>query len=247
MRGTELYNDLRLTTILGGAAAWVPIDLANLLAWYDPSDATTRFQERTGASATTTANNGDPVGTLLDKSGNGYHFTAPADDRRPTYTESGGLKYLSLDGVNDYLSYAAQVLQNATTCSVFAGFRKDAADTRGGIFDGNNAGKYVLLYQESSTSNPYSGVSNFNGYIDDVILSPAQRGQLHDDLDDGAFHVVETRDFTPINWTAGIGIGYIGGGGLTPHGDYSGVVVAQDVTAEERDNLYAYLNGKSGL
>jgi len=82
---------------------FLPTDLASLLAWYDPSDSNTVFQERTGASATTPSGDGDLAGTILDKSGNGYHLTAPTDDRRPVRRSSGDLWYLDFDGVDDGL------------------------------------------------------------------------------------------------------------------------------------------------
>lgn len=73
-------------------------------AWYDPSDLSTMFLETTGAAATTPAAVGDPVGTILDKSGNGHHATAVNDAARPVLRQdAGGRYYLESDGVNDEL------------------------------------------------------------------------------------------------------------------------------------------------
>ena len=42
-------------------------------AWFDPSDIDTLFQDSAGTTPVTTA--GQPVGLMLDKSGNGNHAT----------------------------------------------------------------------------------------------------------------------------------------------------------------------------
>ena len=52
------------------------------LAWYDPSDLTTLFQDAAGTTPVTAP--GQPVGLALDKSGNGFHATASGTSR-PTY------------------------------------------------------------------------------------------------------------------------------------------------------------------
>jgi hypothetical protein len=53
-------------------------------AWFDASDRSTLFQDRAGTIPVTTV--GQFVGKWLDKSGNGNHATASADDTtRPTY------------------------------------------------------------------------------------------------------------------------------------------------------------------
>ena len=69
--------------------AWHPASLFENSedgAVYDVSLASSLFQERTGASATTPASIGDPVGTILDQSGNGNHAVAPSDAARPCYS-----------------------------------------------------------------------------------------------------------------------------------------------------------------
>lgn len=58
------------------------------------------FQERTGASATTPAGNGDPVGTFHDLV-TGLYFSPSADARRAIYTVASGKTYLDYDGSDD--------------------------------------------------------------------------------------------------------------------------------------------------
>lgn len=52
-------------------------------AWYDPSDLTTMFQDRSGTTPVTTP--GQLVGVRRDKSVNAKHATAPTDAARMTY------------------------------------------------------------------------------------------------------------------------------------------------------------------
>lgn len=51
--------------------------------WYDPSDLSTLFQDAAGIVPVTT--NGNPVGKILDKSGNNNHATPPTGTARPLY------------------------------------------------------------------------------------------------------------------------------------------------------------------
>ena len=51
-------------------------------AWFDPSDLSTLFQDAAGTTPVTAV--GQPVGKILDKSGNGYHATQPITASRPT-------------------------------------------------------------------------------------------------------------------------------------------------------------------
>ena len=51
--------------------------------WYDPSDLSTLFQDAAGTVPVTT--NGNPVGKMLDKSGNNNHATQTTVTARPLY------------------------------------------------------------------------------------------------------------------------------------------------------------------
>ena len=110
---------MRLTTALnmtstpvfysrGGA---VPFSIADLFAsseqgaWYDPSDLSTLFQDSAGTTPVTTA--GQPVGLMLDKSGNGNHATQATAARRLTYQT--GPARATIDKVDDRLSVTVPV------------------------------------------------------------------------------------------------------------------------------------------
>lgn len=70
---------------------------------WNPNDISTLFQNIAGTTPVTAA--GQPVGRMLDLSGNNNHWVAAADNTtRPTYlVDSDGKGYLSFDGSNDVM------------------------------------------------------------------------------------------------------------------------------------------------
>jgi hypothetical protein len=101
-------------------SAWSPADLVSLGAWYDPSDLTTMFQDAAGTTPVTAA--GQPVGLILDKSGNGYHASQSTSTARPLLQIDGsGNYYLAFDGVDDYLSTSAIDLTGTDKVTMFTG------------------------------------------------------------------------------------------------------------------------------
>ncbi len=68
----------------GSSSAWSPLTLfaaSEVGVWYDPSDFSTLFQDSAGTTPVTAV--GDPVGKILDKSGNGKHATQATAASRP--------------------------------------------------------------------------------------------------------------------------------------------------------------------
>jgi len=74
-------------------------------AWYDPSNIDTLFQDSAGTTPVTTA--GQPVGLMLDNSGNANHATQATAAARPTYQT--GPARATLDKVDDRLSVTVPV------------------------------------------------------------------------------------------------------------------------------------------
>lgn len=82
--------------------------LATAPYWFDVQDLSSMKQEITGASATTAAAVGSPVGSRLNKGTAGGWATAPANGQRPILRQDGsGYYYLEYDGVNDYYNLPA--------------------------------------------------------------------------------------------------------------------------------------------
>ena len=87
----------------GQEALFTPADLftgSEAGVVYDVSDLSTLFQDSAGTTPVTTA--GQPVGLMLDKSGNGNHATQATAAARPTYQT--GPARATLDKVDDRLS-----------------------------------------------------------------------------------------------------------------------------------------------
>jgi hypothetical protein len=101
------------------ARAWSPTDLASLGAWHDPSDLSTMFQDAAGTTPVTAA--GQPVGLILDKSGNGRHASQATSTARPLLEDDGGKMCLKFDGVDDFLSTSAIDLTGTDKVTQFLG------------------------------------------------------------------------------------------------------------------------------
>lgn len=79
----------------------------NPAGWYDPSDLSTLFQDSAGMIPVTA--HGDPVGLMLDKSGNGNHLTQGVAAQRPSYGTDGQRHWIEGDGIDDELSVASRL------------------------------------------------------------------------------------------------------------------------------------------
>ena len=98
------------------AGTWTPADLFILGeqgAWYDPSDLSTMFQDSAGTTPVTEV--GQPVGLILDKSGNDNHASQATAADRPLLQNDGVNNYLAFDGVDDRLSVSAFNMSTAIT------------------------------------------------------------------------------------------------------------------------------------
>lgn len=85
---------------------------------------------RQSSAGTGAVVNGDPVGYVMDLSGNGKHLTQATSGKRPTYVESGGVSYLDFDGVDDTVGVALD-LSASNKCTVVVAWRTvDAGSVR---------------------------------------------------------------------------------------------------------------------
>ncbi|MBI1179114.1 MAG: hypothetical protein GC201_01050 [Alphaproteobacteria bacterium] len=149
--GTEFHTDpagaVRAAVTMSGISVFDPSALftgSEEGGWYDPSDLTTLFQDSAGTVPV--AADGDPVGKMLDKSGNGRHLTAAADAARPTFHTSGGLSWIEGDGSNDRLSSASFAL--AQPMERISAVRSVTWSNLDRLFGG--LGNYASLYQNGT-------------------------------------------------------------------------------------------------
>ncbi|SIS84832.1 hypothetical protein [Phaeovulum vinaykumarii] len=77
------------------------------LAFYDPANLATLWQDAAGTVPVTA--DGDPVGRMLDLSGNGHHLSQPVAAKRPTYRTDGTRHWIESDGVDDALELPSRL------------------------------------------------------------------------------------------------------------------------------------------
>ncbi len=109
------------------SSAWSPISLFSSSeqgAWYDPSDFSTLYQDSAGTTPVTAVS--QPVGKVLDKSGNNNHAYQSTAAYRPVLRQDGGGHYyLEFDGINNWLSTTAAVnLSASDKLSLFVGLKQ---------------------------------------------------------------------------------------------------------------------------
>ena len=116
-------------------------------AFYAPWDLNTLFQDSAGTTPVTA--DGDPVGLMLDKSGNGNHASQSTTAAKPTYRTDGTLHWLEFDGVDDYMS--SQLPGNLNedfflsfSCSVSGSL--SSTHSVSGIQNSNSATPGLILY-----------------------------------------------------------------------------------------------------
>jgi len=110
--------------------------------WYGPSDIDTLFQDSAGTTPVTAS--GQPVGRMLDKSGNANHAVQATAAARPTYQTDGVLHWLEFDGVDDTMAAASGVyFGEASTTVVAVTPQEGAANNRTFAIGGVDASVYV--------------------------------------------------------------------------------------------------------
>lgn len=93
--------------------------------WYRPSIMSTLFQSSSGATPVVSI--GDPVGLMLDKSGNDNHATQSASSFRPTYTlDPSGASVLLGDGVDDVMTTPPATYSGTSYISTSYGWYKSS-------------------------------------------------------------------------------------------------------------------------
>lgn len=157
-------------------------------SWYDPSDLSTLFQDSAGTTPVTT--DGDPVGLMLDKSGNDNHAVQSVAASRPTYRTDGTLHWLAFDGVDDYFdtglehqeNWSAYISINLISSGIFFGGR-GSSDTRWYLGNAFGVGDYfstISLNTDNqvislTTENfEYNIKSNLNSIVSGVYTGTTQ-------------------------------------------------------------------------
>src|SRR3989304_1071500 len=128
--------------------------------WYDPSDLSTLFQDAAGTIPVTAA--GQPVGRMMDKSGNGNHATQSTAASRPILrlNATTGAYYLETDGVDDGMQTNSIDFTGTDKVSLFAGVRKLSDAAIGTVVElstdaGSMAGSFALQAPPATLGGTY--------------------------------------------------------------------------------------------
>ena len=130
-------------------------------AYYDPSDSSTVFQD---AAMTTPAGANDPVGALMDKSGNGNHATQSMAAARPIRRTDGTHWWLEFDGVDDAMATFA--IDFTATDKVSTGLAIRTLTSSPGVLleiSPNTGANFGAFYVVQNDGAPYTSASHGTG------------------------------------------------------------------------------------
>jgi len=223
-------------------------------AWYDPSDLTTLFQDSAGTTPVTTA--GQPVGKMLDKSGNGNHVAQAISAKRPTYTEGSGLAWLAFDGVDDAMEIQNAAFSFTGDQSVWVAAKHDTGNGRFIYLMGGSDKGYLFVTEGSTRKMRFIPINTADGVISTSVIgtSPIVFGGAWDrssgDISLRENGVEYTASKTPADVTVPV-VTLLGGGnpnGASWDGNIYGAVIVNNLTtASETGEVEAYLAAKSGV
>lgn len=245
--------------------------------WYDPSDRSTLFQSGTRAApGAAVVNDGDPVGLVLDKSGNNIDLVQATASKRPLYKISGGISWLQFDGVDD-------ALQSSVTLNLSAfgqlglAFAVTPLSTAAAVMvehgpNTNTTDKGFGIYANSATPGQIENATNVAAALDDMDTTAATFGNgvtsvlCYQSLDitqaAAALKMPLRRNgaaaaMTSLNESAAAGtvfgnqtlnIASRAGTSVFFNGKFSGLVLkGGGFTAAQRANVETYLGAKVGL
>ena len=141
------------------------------------------FQDAAGTTLVTA--DGDPVGLMIDQSGNGNHATQSMLAARPIYQTDGTLHWLQFDGVSDFMETAAIDFTGTDKMTVVAGLRKLADPSTAILLEHGLPPNYDTLLNaprrgtslsygsdmRDGTSTSTVGVTGFNAPVSSVVTS----------------------------------------------------------------------------
>lgn len=219
-------------------------------AWYDPSDLSTLFQDAAGTIPV--AVDGDPVGLMLDKSGNGNHASQSAAASRPIYRTNGTLHWLQFDGVDDFL-VTAGVVFSPTVYHTYGAALTNAASGVGTILSsGTDSSASLIDYVDSRSSPIRAHRYSSNVYIDrpsrmtsgvpEVLSSHRESGEVFVRANSTEIGRVA---FTGSFNNEGLWIGRYGSGSVPLNGHLFGLVISDGAGVSEAAEIY--MAGKAGV
>lgn len=156
--------------------------------WFDPSDFSTLFQDASRTTPVTAV--GQPIGCVMDKSGNNFHLTQSGTARPTLRQDVNGFYYIEFDGIDDFLlsgyctvgspSYLASVIglaPNATTNAYMYSYGRIGTDAGTmGTYLSSTSGRYEHYLKGATDTATWDrgSVIGTNKYIISMICDLAQ-------------------------------------------------------------------------
>ena len=238
---------------------WTPIQIflaGEKGAWYDPSDLSTLFQDAAGTIPVTA--DGDPVGLMLDKSGNGDHASQSVSAKRMVYGTDGVLRWIDSDGIGAFLITSVASIQGNGSRTILVGALTEptTAPISHIVHSGNDGtagATFGLVSRTGSVNNLgqhyWNGSFNsgFSGMGTDVY-SVNKNGSTET-------YRRATTNQEAVNTkttTTGAGVYYLfsRAGGNSEYGNgkiYGIVIVDRALTASEMEASESYLANQAGV
>lgn len=231
------------------ASSWTPADLSpGALAWYDPSDLASLFQDTAGTVPVTAS--GQPVARMNDKSGNGYHLLQATAGNQLSLQQAGGLSWLAGDGTSDYMT-ATIPTYGGSAATVAAAVLGTTANFLGMIVAGSTGIRFTM-HAPSGASAYFDCANSSTGRLSvaqtfttaKVVANrggTARVGRIN-----GVSVVTGGAAPTPASPYNTIILGNATGG-FAPARTYGFVVLQREVTDAELRLIEQWLAGKAGI
>ena len=231
---------------LGGASSFSPSDITSLLAWYDPSD------------ATTITDTGGLVDQLDDKSGNGAHLTQSSAARPTTGTRTQNSLNVLDCNISDYMTKSAFAVPASGDIAIFMVAQIDVVDATSDSIVSMDATNDFQFTASSATQfdgqlnttgigsnvnltgGPFAGPSIYNINFDftsgfyNAFIDGVQRGanETYTAKLDASQELIIFSNRAKINY---------------PDGAFGEIIICEDCTASARQDIEAYLGAKWGI
>lgn len=226
--------------------------------FYSPWDLNTLFQDSAGTTPVTA--DGDPVGLMLDKSGNGNHASQATSLAKPVYRTDGVRHWLEFDG-SAYLATSDidfSLVDEAVVATAFS--RVDASSTRCivecsypnngfGLFSAPSSGNGSIFYASGgdaftrSTLHPYPDGVGVVAVGGSSVSPPLSQLRINGQLVDEDNRTQGAGGYSK----APLGVGARATGDWGSRGPLYGLVVVNQIQDASINRLEKYLASKSGV
>lgn len=220
-------------------------------AWYDPSDLSTLFQDSGATIAVTT--DGDPVGYIEDKSGNGNHATQSNSAYRPVYRTNGTEHWIDFSGSDDRLDFLIPFSLWSSGLSYYLAYDTNSA-TYGILYsksDGLNP--WAFIFQDGSSSSGMVDVTSgsepsISLRVDGSAASTATRDAVHTAVSGKHVQGWEASGATgSYTSSTNLGIGIYATNDAILTGNLYGLVWRESLLTQEKTKLEDWLSLKAGI